>query len=416
VVELSAGEASDIDAKQVNAGPGGAGTVCGGATALAVARCVLVVSRGAGGALVVVRGNTATGDGTVDTTGATVDIAPVTDVVVPVTLPVTARPAVDPVAPPGPARALPAAVTTNPPANTIAATLRFVIRAQRTRPRTNATMPSTNPNNPTKPMNSPMARTSPNPDTTDATAPFHPHVAHTRPALHPGHLVPNRTTTQAEVFTQAPRGNSPAMGLHLKPRDNTFYDLLTAAADNLVVGVGLLTELLGAPPDQRAAVADRMRAAEHDGDDATHAIIEHLDRSFVTPFDRDDIYRLAVRIDDVMDYMEAAVDLSVLYGIDTFPDGVDQQVELLSDAARLTARAMPKLRDLDGLVSFWVEVNEVENAADRVYRQLLATLFSGAYDPLTVMKLKEIVDQLEAAADSFEHVADVVHSIAVKET
>jgi uncharacterized protein len=206
------------------------------------------------------------------------------------------------------------------------------------------------------------------------------------------------------------------MGLRLKPRDNRFFELLTTAADNLVTGVGLLDRLLATPADRRAEVADLMRAAEHSGDDATHAIIEHLDRSFVTPFDREDIYRLAVRLDDVMDYMEAAVDLSVLYGVEEFPDGVQEQVRLLGQAAELTAAAMPRLRDLEDLVPFWVSVNEVENAADQVYRKLLASLFSGKYDTLTVMKFKEIVDQLEAAADAFEHVADVVHSIAVKET
>jgi predicted phosphate transport protein (TIGR00153 family) len=200
------------------------------------------------------------------------------------------------------------------------------------------------------------------------------------------------------------------------PRDTRFYDLFAEAAHNLVTGVGLLRRLIAAPAEQRRQLADEMHATEHKGDDLTRAVVERLDRSFVTPFDREDIYRLAVRLDDVLDFMDAAADLSVLYGVDDFPDGVGEQVRLLCDAAELTAAAMPQLRDLTGLVPFWARINEVEDAADQVYRRLLARLFSGEFDPLTVMKLKEIVDQLEAAADGFEHVADVVHTIAVKES
>jgi hypothetical protein len=200
------------------------------------------------------------------------------------------------------------------------------------------------------------------------------------------------------------------------PRDDRFYDLFTAAATNIVTGVGLLRESLAAPPGERQRLANAMRDTEHAGDDLTHDIVEHLDRSFVTPFDREDIYRLAVRLDDVLDYLDAAVDLSVLYDVHEYPPGVDEQVRLLCAAAELTEQAMPQLRDLTGLVPFWARINEIENDADRVYRKLLARLFSGEYDPLTVMKLKEIIDQLEAAADGFEHLADVLHSMAVKES
>jgi predicted phosphate transport protein (TIGR00153 family) len=206
------------------------------------------------------------------------------------------------------------------------------------------------------------------------------------------------------------------MRLLQTPRDARFFDLFTSAATNIVTGVGHLRRLVAAPVAERPEIAETMRSVEHAGDDLTHAIIEHLDKSFVTPFDRDDIYRLAVRMDDVLDYMEAAADLSVLYAVDEFPDGVDTQVSLLCQAAELTQRAMPQLRDLTGLVPYWVQVNELEDEADRAYRRLLALLFSGRYDALTVMKLKEIVDQLEAAADGFEHLADVLHSMAVKET
>ena len=206
------------------------------------------------------------------------------------------------------------------------------------------------------------------------------------------------------------------MGLRLTPRDDAFYRLFGTAADNVVTGVGLLRELVAAQPPERESIAERIRTVEHAGDDTTQAIIERLDTSFVTPFDREDIYRLAIRVDDVLDYLEAASDLTVLYRIEEFPAGVAEQVALLCQSAELTARAMPGLRDLQGLTEFHRRINEIEDAADRVYRALLAELFNGEHDTLTVLKLKEIVDQLEAAADGFEHVADVIRSIAVKES
>jgi uncharacterized protein Yka (UPF0111/DUF47 family) len=114
--------------------------------------------------------------------------------------------------------------------------------------------------------------------------------------------------------------------------------------------------------------------------------------------------------------MEAAVDLVVLYAIDQLPPGISDQVEVLERAAELTAEAMPRLRSMKDLSEFWIELNRLENQADQVYRRLLARLFNGEYDALTVMKLKEVVDQLEAAADAFEHVANTVETIAVKES
>jgi len=200
------------------------------------------------------------------------------------------------------------------------------------------------------------------------------------------------------------------------PRNNAFYAMFAVSGQNLVVGAGLLKELLGAEPADRKAIAEKMREAEHDGDEATHAIMRELNESFITPFDREDIYRLASSLDDVMDAMEAAVDLVVLYQIGELPPEVADQVDVLERAAELTAEAMPRLRSMKDLSEFWIELNRLENQADQVYRRLLARLFNGEYDALTVMKLKEVVDQLEGAADAFEHVANTVETIAVKES
>jgi uncharacterized protein len=204
--------------------------------------------------------------------------------------------------------------------------------------------------------------------------------------------------------------------LNLRPSKTSFYEMYATSGQNLVVGARLLKELLGADLSQRKEIAEKMRAAEHAGDEATHAIMRELNETFVTPFDREDIYRLASSLDDVMDFMEAAVDLVVLYNIAELPPEIADQVDVLERAAELTAEAMPRLRGMKDLKEFWIELNRLENQADQVYRRLLARLFSGEYDALTVLKLKEVVDQLEAAADAFEHVANTVETIAVKES
>ena len=206
------------------------------------------------------------------------------------------------------------------------------------------------------------------------------------------------------------------MRIRLTPRQNSFYGMFATSGRNLMEGAGLLKELLGADHSDRKEIAERMRMCEHAGDEATHAIMRELNETFVTPFDREDIYRLASSLDDVMDYMEAAVDLVVLYNIAELPPEIADQVDVLERAAELTAEAMPRLRSMKDLSEFWIELNRLENQADQVYRRILAKLFSGEYDALTVLKLKEVVDQLEAAADAFEHVANTVETIAVKES
>ena len=204
--------------------------------------------------------------------------------------------------------------------------------------------------------------------------------------------------------------------MRFTPRNNAFYAMFAVSGQNLVVGAGLLKELLGAEPADRKAIAEKMREAEHDGDEATHAIMRELNESFITPFDREDIYRLASSLDDVMDAMEAAVDLVVLYQIGELPPEVADQVDVLERAAELTAEAMPNLRTMNNLTEYWIEVNRLENQADQIHRKLLAHLFNGKYDAIEVLKLKQIVDVLEEAADAFEHVANTVETIAVKES
>ena len=206
------------------------------------------------------------------------------------------------------------------------------------------------------------------------------------------------------------------MRLRLTPREAIFYDLFSAAAENLVEGSKLLLELLHADRANRGDVGARIRDAEHRGDEVTHQILREVNSTFVTPFDREDIYRLASRLDDVMDFIEAASDLVVLYELDEMPSEILRLAELLEHAAQITSQAMPRLRSLNNLSDYWIEVNRLENDADKLYRRFVARLFSGEYDALMVMKLKEVAEELEGAADAFENVADTVETIAVKES
>jgi predicted phosphate transport protein (TIGR00153 family) len=205
------------------------------------------------------------------------------------------------------------------------------------------------------------------------------------------------------------------VALRFKPVDTAFYSLLTSSATGLVDGAALLAEMLGDGND-RPGIAARMRDTEHHADETTHEIIRRVNSTFVTPFDREDIYALASGLDDVMDFMEEAVDLVLLYEVESLPAELAEQVEVLQRCAELTAESMPRLQSMKDLEEYWIEINRLENAGDKSYRRILAKLFSGAYDALEVLKLKDIVDSLEHAIDAFERVANIVEQISVKES
>ncbi len=204
------------------------------------------------------------------------------------------------------------------------------------------------------------------------------------------------------------------MPFRLRPVDTTFYDLFAQSATHLVDGAALLAEMLGTGND-RKAIAERMRDAEHAADETTHEIVRRVNSTFVTPFDREDIYSLASSLDDVMDFMEEAVDLVLLYEIHELPGELANQVEVLQRAAELTAESMPRLQTMKNLEEYWIEINRLENAGDKSYRRILAKLFAGGYEALEVLKLKDVVDSLEDAIDGFEKVANIVEQIVVKE-
>ena len=205
------------------------------------------------------------------------------------------------------------------------------------------------------------------------------------------------------------------MRFRIRPVETTFYELFTEMANHLVLGADLLAQMLDTGTDKKS-IGEQMREAEHQADETTHEIAKRVNSTFVTPFDREDIYALASGLDDVMDFMEEAVDLTVLYEVQTLPAEIAEQVDVLQRCAELTAEAMPRLQSMKGLEEYWIEINRLENSGDKSYRRILAKLFSGKYDALEVLKLKDVVDSLEHAVDSFEKVANIIEQIHAKES
>jgi hypothetical protein len=211
------------------------------------------------------------------------------------------------------------------------------------------------------------------------------------------------------------------MRLSLGPQERGFYPLFTAAAENIEVAAQRLNELVQVEPAARLELALKVKDAETTGDDITHQIMTKVNSTFITPFDREDIYRLASSLDDVCDAIEEASDHIVLYRLGDLPAGMSAQCDVLCRAATATVIGMSKLATMSKLHDFVLEVNSLEDEADKIYRRLVADLLApedGVANPdvLTVLKLKEVVQILEDAADAFESVANTVASIAAKES
>lgn len=209
------------------------------------------------------------------------------------------------------------------------------------------------------------------------------------------------------------------MRFSLRPQDDAFYKFFIDAADNIVKATAILAEL-AEPEVDTQSVSERLVEVEHANDDITHELFNKINSTFVTPLDREDMYSLGSQLDDVVDHIEAAGNLVYLYGLSELPAPPREMVEffeVLTAQASITAEAMPKLKGMDAsLRDYWIECNRLENDGDRAYRMLLVRLFSGEYEALTVMKLKEVADELEKACDAFEHVSNTVETISVKES
>jgi len=205
------------------------------------------------------------------------------------------------------------------------------------------------------------------------------------------------------------------VAIRLTPQDRVFYELLSAGGKNLAASADVLCELLE-PAADRQSIASRMRELEHAGDSVTHKILKQLNTSFVTPFDREDIYALAGRVDDVIDCLDEVTEFIVLADVGKLPDLVEDQIRLVQRGCAETAGALDRLRTLQDLEPYWVEANRLENEADAVHRRMVQRLFRGEYEMLTMLKLRELANLLEDTSDALEHVAHSVQTIAVKES
>lgn len=199
----------------------------------------------------------------------------------------------------------------------------------------------------------------------------------------------------------------------LIPREEQFFTDFIGLADQIRTGAHTLKQMLSASPiavDQAEAIKD----IEHQCDRTTRNIIDRLNRTFVTPLDREDIHALAVGLDDVMDAIDAAAAMTKLYRVHEARRGAQQLAAVIADAADLILEAMRLLERKDGVLELAARINQLEHEADRVYQAAIVELFDDEKDPIVLIKWKEILDFLEAATDRCEDVANRLEGTIVK--
>jgi len=200
------------------------------------------------------------------------------------------------------------------------------------------------------------------------------------------------------------------------PREEKFFDLFEESAQNLVKAAQGLKQMVDTWEHVEGRVAE-ITELEHQGDTITHQIMAQLNRTFVTPFDREDIALLAHSLDDIVDFIHAAADAMLLYRVDTPTGRAKQLADIIVQGAAEVKRAMPHLRhhaELKEILSLCVEINRLENMADRVFRSAMAELFDDSADFAHVIKWREIYEHMESATDRCEDVANVLEGVALK--
>jgi predicted phosphate transport protein (TIGR00153 family) len=199
----------------------------------------------------------------------------------------------------------------------------------------------------------------------------------------------------------------------LIPREERFYDDFEALAREITQGARLIQEMV-APEQPIWDRADEIKELEHKCDFLTHGIIQRLNRTFVTPLDREDIHALARSLDDVMDAIDASATIIRLYQIRHVRTGARDLARTIVDCANEMLKAMQVFEKRKGVTEHAVEINRLENEADRLHQEAVRELFEQERDPLMVIKWKEILDFLEAATDRCEDVANVLEGVVVK--
>jgi predicted phosphate transport protein (TIGR00153 family) len=201
--------------------------------------------------------------------------------------------------------------------------------------------------------------------------------------------------------------------ISLVPRERRFYQLFDQHVTSIIAASQLLRDGLDDLPslaEKQVAIKD----LEHAGDEVTHELVRTLNRTFVTPFDREDIYALASGLDDVLDYIEEIGDTVNLYKIERIPSAAKEMVELICSAVLELQKGVGKLEGLKGVEEHGIEVHRLENLGDTASRRAIGELFSGETDALEVIKLKEFLTLLEDALDRCEDVANILEAITIK--
>jgi uncharacterized protein len=205
----------------------------------------------------------------------------------------------------------------------------------------------------------------------------------------------------------------PSLAQILAPNEREYFVLFEQAGANLVRAAGLLDEMLASYPDRRE-LAGVIHDCEHAGDQVVHDLIQRLNHTFVTPFDREDILQLASALDDIVDYTDEVADYLGVYKIEAPMEQSQQLARILAEAARQVAGALGQLRGFKNIAHYTVEVHRLENEADRVVRDAIGALFEGGIDPMVVIRWKDIYERLESAIDATERAAYLIEGIVIK--
>lgn len=206
------------------------------------------------------------------------------------------------------------------------------------------------------------------------------------------------------------------MAIRLLPRDERFFELFTKLASTTVEAARRLIELFTEQGDARWAAVELIKVLEHEADETTHAIVTRLDRSFITPFDREDIHELASRLDDVIDRIDSVARRSRIFRIDEVPEGALLLSEVVHRAAVEVLRAVEALEKgpPSTVLAACRDIKRLEEEGDALYHEWLGRLFEPGADPLMVIKWKELYDTLEKTLDSAEDAANVLESVTIK--
>jgi uncharacterized protein len=203
------------------------------------------------------------------------------------------------------------------------------------------------------------------------------------------------------------------MRLPFIPREEKFFELFVEDAQNVLAGARLLEEFFRSY-DQRERLASQLRDLERKGDGISHDIGHKLEKTFVTPFDREDIHQLISRLDDVLDFVEEVADTCILYKIDAPTPTASEQAQIIVQQGEEIVRALEKLKRFKDVEPHWIEIHRLENEGDRIVRQAIANLFTNGADPVEVIKWKDVYALLEDTIDACEDVANVIERIYVK--